>query len=190
MKPLDLLLVSWAVGLTLFTAHVLGGSDAGDAPEPVPRNPAFRSIVLHHGAGHGREAPAPGLPHRLRLVDVTFHFFLGNGRGSPDGEVVTGHRWRDQVPGPHTGAPEVDRTSIGICLEGDLETSPPTRRQIGALLSLMDRLCREYAIPPEGVFAHHEVAPGSSCPGKGLPVEEIRAALARRLKAPPPQGCP
>lgn len=192
MKPHDLFLLSLAAGLTLFTAYVLGGFDAGadPSPEPVPRNPAFRSIVLHHGAGHGRVPLPPDRPSRLPLGDLTFHFLLGNGRGSADGAVERGYRWRDQIPGPHTGRPEIDRESIGICLEGDLEDGPPTRRQIGALLSLLERLCRDYGIPAERVRSHHEVDPGASCPGRGLPAGEIRSALARRLRETAPQGCP
>lgn len=192
MKPFDLLLVSLAVGLTLYTAHVLGGTGAGAAAavEPASGKPAFRWIILHHGAGHGRPENAPRRHHRIRLEDLAFHFLLGNGHGSPDGEVETGYRWRDQVPGPHTGTPDVDRESIGICLEGDLEATPPTRRQVVALMALLERLCREYAIPPEHVRSHREVVAGADCPGKGLPAAEIRAALARRLKPPLPQGCP
>ncbi len=109
---------------------------------------------------------------------------MGNGGGAPDGEVETGYRWRDQVPGPHTKNQAANLESIAVCIVGDLERKPPTLKQVEALLALLERLCRDGGIPAERVRSHKEVDPGTRCPGKGLPAAESRAALARRLKAP------
>src|SRR5262252_9271048 len=109
MKPLDILLLSIAIGLTSFTVYVFcaagapaAGLEEASAPPPPPPNPAFRSIVLHHSATHGGSATAFERNHRPRLGGLAYHFVIGNGSGTADGEVETGYRWRDQIPGPHT----------------------------------------------------------------------------------------
>jgi N-acetyl-anhydromuramyl-L-alanine amidase AmpD len=188
MKPLDILLLSIAIGLTSFTAYVFcaGGAPAAameelPPPAPPPRNPAFRSIILHHSATHGGSAAAFERNHRARLGGLAYHFIVGNGSGSADGEVETGYRWRDQIPGPHTKNAEVNNSSIAICLVGDLQTSSPTRKQMAALLDLLERLCRECRIPADRIRGHKEADPETLCPGRGLPIDSIRAALARRL---------
>jgi N-acetyl-anhydromuramyl-L-alanine amidase AmpD len=184
MRLLDLLMVSLAVGLTTFTVYVLDGraSSSAAAEEAVPRNPAFRSIVLHHSATDGGSAGAFERNHRTRLGGLAYHFIIGNGSGSPDGTVETGYRWRDQVPGPHTKNQAANRESIAVCIVGDLTASPPTRKQVEALLGLLEKLCREGGIAPERIYSHREVDPETLCPGRDFPAAEIRAALARRLK--------
>jgi hypothetical protein len=187
MKALDILLLSIAIGLSSFTVYVFcsGGGAASAAveapPTPPARNPAFRSIVLHHSATHGGSATAFERNHKPRLGGLAYHFVIGNGSGCGDGEIETGYRWRDQIPGPHTKNLEINNESIAICLVGDLQTAPPTRRQMAALLDLLERLCRECRIPPGRVRCHREVDPETLCPGRGLPMEELRAALALRL---------
>jgi hypothetical protein len=187
MKPLDILLLSIAIGLTSFTVYVFcaGGAPAEavsvEPPAPAPRNPAFRSIIVHHSATHGGSAAAFERNHRARLGGLAYHFIIGNGSGCGDGEIETGYRWRDQVPGPHTKNLEVNNESIAVCLVGDLQSAAPTRRQVAALLDLLERLCRECHIPAERVRCHKEVDPETLCPGRGLPMDELRAALSRRL---------
>lgn len=187
MKPFDLLLLSVAIGLTSFTCYMFctGGVplDPGAVESGVPRlrNPAFTSIVLHHSATHGGSAAAFERNHRARLGGLAYHFIIGNGSGSPDGAVEVGYRWRDQIPGPHTKNQEVNLESIAICVVGDLEHDLPTKRQMAALLTLLEKLCREGRIPPDRVRSHREVDPETLCPGKGLPMEAIRTFLARRV---------
>jgi N-acetyl-anhydromuramyl-L-alanine amidase AmpD len=184
MRLLDLLLVSLAVGLTMFTTYALGGQDpaAAAAEEAPPRNPLFRSIVLHHSATDGGSAGAFERNHRTRLGGLAYHFIIGNGSGSPDGGVETGYRWRDQIPGPHTKNQAMNQESIAVCLVGDLTAAPPTRRQVESLVGLLERLCRENGIPAGRIYSHREVDPQTLCPGKDFPAADIRAALARRLK--------
>lgn len=190
MKPLDLLLLSFAIGLTLFTAYVLSSTEDPAPAEPEVRparaakNAAFRSIILHHSATHGGSAAAFERNHRGRLGGLAYHFIVGNGSGTADGGVEVGYRWRDQVPGPHTKNGRVNDESIAICLVGDLQAGLPTLRQVRALLDLLEDVCRDYAIPADQIWTHREVDPETLCPGKGLPLEEIRAALGRRLSGP------
>src|SRR5688572_12023878 len=191
MKPLDLFLLSVAIGLSCFTTYVFC-TDTNPAvafqpadPGPV-RNTAFRSIVLHHSATHGGNAAAFERDHRARLGGLAYHFIVGNGTGAGDGEVETGYRWRDQIPGPHTKNQPVNLESVGICVVGDLRKSPPSEKQLGALLELLERICRECGIPADRVRCHREVDPETLCPGKGLPMDDLRAVLASRLAQPIP----
>lgn len=193
MKPFDLLLLSVAIGLTSFTGYMFctGGAPidatAPDATIQAPRNPAFRSIVLHHSATHAGSAAAFERNHRSRLGGLAYHFVIGNGSGAADGTVEIGYRWRDQIPGPHTKNQETNLESIAICLVGDLEKEAPTKKQIAALMELLERLCREGGIPADRIRSHREVDAETLCPGKGLPIDAIRGALSGRLTAAVPR---
>lgn len=187
MRPLDLVLLSFAIGLTLFTAWVFctetSTLEAVEAPEP--RNPAFRSIVLHHSATHGGSVRAFERDHGPRLGGLAYHFIVGNGSGTPDGVVETGYRWRDQIPGPHTKNEALNRQSIGICLVGNLDETAPTRRQMLALIPLLERLCRECDIPAAHIISHREADRATACPGERLPMAALRKLMARRLTGGP-----
>jgi N-acetyl-anhydromuramyl-L-alanine amidase AmpD len=198
MKPLDLLLLSVAIGLTCFTAYVFGsplGAPSASAAAPATplaelledhplRNPAFRSIVIHHSATHGGSAAAFERNHRARLGGLAYHFIIGNGSGTEDGRVEIGYRWKEQVPGPHTKHPPTNQESIAICLVGDLQTGPPTRSQAVSLLELLERLCRAGGIAPDRILSHREADPETLCPGKKLPLDGIRDVLSKRLGTP------
>src|SRR5262245_45127729 len=187
MKPFDLLLLSVAIGLTCFTCYMFctGGEPvaavAPDSPLQAPHNPAFKSVVLHHSATHGGSAAAFERNHRARLGGLAYHFIIGNGSGAADGTVEIGYRWRDQIPGPHTKNQDVNLESIAICLVGDLEAGAPTKKQMVALLNLLEKVCREGQIPADRVRSHREVDVETLCPGRGLPMDAIRSALAARL---------
>ena len=191
MKPFDLLLLSVAIGLTSFTCYMFctGGepiqASAGDETIQAPRNPAFRSIVIHHSATHGGSAAAFERNHRTRLGGLAYHFIIGNGSGAADGVVEVGYRWRDQIPGPHTKNQDVNLESIAICLVGDLETGAPSKKQMVALLDLLEKLCREGGISADRIHSHREVDNETLCPGRGLPIQGIRDAVSRRLPTLP-----
>jgi N-acetyl-anhydromuramyl-L-alanine amidase AmpD len=187
MKPFDLLLLSVAIGLTTFTSYIFctGGAPveavAAEGTILAPRNPAFKSIVIHHSATHGGSAAAFERNHRSRLGGLAYHFVIGNGSGAADGAIEAGYRWRDQIPGPHTKNQEVNLESIAICLVGDFEKEAPTRKQMAALVELLEKLCREGQIPADRIRSHREVDNETLCPGRGLPIDGIRAAIAGRL---------
>src|SRR5687767_8348430 len=187
MKPFDLLLLSVAIGLTSFTCYMFctGGEPieavAGDSTIQAPRKPAFQSIVIHHSATHGGSAAAFERNHRSRLGGLAYHFIIGNGSGAADGTVEIGYRWRDQIPGPHTKKQDVNLESIAVCLVGDLEAGAPTKKQMVALMDLLEKVCREGQISADRVRSHREVDVETLCPGRGLPMDSIRAALASRL---------
>ena len=77
-------------------------------PPPPPYGPGWkvhttrrwRYIVVHHSAGPTGSA---AVFHRWHLKrgwrGLGYHFVIGNGTGSRDGEVEVGFRWRDQIDG-------------------------------------------------------------------------------------------
>lgn len=157
MKVFDVFLSSMAVGLTALTLFLLGrGAVPMEAPAPPPG--PFKSIVIH-GNVHGG-------------ATLELHFIV-----DPEGVVREGHRWRDRLPGSHTGNDNVNRVSVAVGLGG---AGAPSPRQLRALVALLERLCRELSIPPERVVAHFEAEPAVACPGRGLKFGEIRARLQYR----------
>ena len=118
-----------------------------------------------------------------------YHFVIGNGNGSGDGQIEVAQRWNNQKQGVHcrnARTHDVDEYGIGICLVGDLDQQPPTPRQIAAAQAL-DRV-------PQPALQHrpgprHDPCPPrrhpDRLPGQVLPDDAI-LALARpaRSRAP------
>lgn len=179
MKPFDLLLLSFALGLSIFTVRTLTTDGAADASTTRPEWPsAFRSIVLHHSVPH-ENVETPG----RRPGKLAYHFIIDSGRGNEDGKIETSYRWRDRIPAPHTANVALNRESVAVCLVGDMNEHPPTQKQVLSLLNLMERLCREGNIPPTRIFSHGETDSKTTCPGKDLPMDQLRGAVAARLAA-------
>lgn len=139
----------------------------------------WRHIVIHHSAGTTGSAAAFDRAHRERGWDgLGYHFVIGNGTLSGDGEVETGYRWRRQMPGAHAGNAEYNQHGIGICLVGDFEhNARPTPRQMASLRQLVRYLQVKTGVPTCEVIGHGDV-PGKStaCPGN-LNMNAFRASL-------------
>jgi N-acetylmuramoyl-L-alanine amidase len=145
-------------------------------------------IIIHHSATDSGNAERFDRWHREgRGWDdgLGYHFVIGNGRGSPDGKVEVGHRWRRQHIGAH--ARGHNARGIGICLVGNFEQYPPTPAQLKSLGVLLDRLGRRFGIAEEAIKAHRDVG-NTKCPGRHLSRSAILQALheARRSRAEPP----
>ena len=111
---------------------------------------------------------------------------IGNGTGSPDGQIEVAQRWTNQKHGVHCRNgknPDVNEYGIGICLVGDLDKAPPTPRQIAAARALVAYLGDRYHIPADHIDTHaHLASSPTACPGKHFPsqrssVESIWSAL-------------
>lgn len=138
----------------------------------------WQRIVVHHSATPGGSATAFDRAHRQeRGWDMLgYHFVIGNGRGSGDGEVEVGRRWLLQRDGAH--ARGFNDRSVGICLVGDYTQGYPTEAQMRALVELTRHLQGRFGIPKERIHLHSEISPtGTLCPGKNFPAADYRAAL-------------
>ena len=64
--------------------------------------------------------------------------------------------------------PEINATSIGICLVGNYDLAPPDTEMLDALVKLVRELMVDYNIPVSGIHFHNEYS-AKSCPGKLFP---------------------
>ena len=142
----------------------------------------WRMIVIHHSAtAQGNAARF----HEYHLYEngweggLGYHFVIGNGHGSGDGEIEIGWRWPAQEQGIHVRG--YNAGAIGICLVGNFEETLPTKAQMQALLRLVRCLTDLCGLGPSAVRLHGDLV-ATACPGRHFPAEVFRAALA----APPP----
>ena len=151
------------------------------AVEPDVTLRRWTHVVLHHSAtavGNARLFDAYHRETKGWAHGLGYHFVIGNGTRSGDGEIEVGERWIRQQVGAHCAAGGMNRTAIGICFVGNFESDAgPTAAQIEAGTALIRHVARQFGIPPEHVIGHRE-APGANtaCPGRSFPIQRMRAA--------------
>ena len=141
----------------------------------------WQTIVGHHsGIDRGNADSYDRYHRRERRMEngLAYHFVIGNGRDSGDGEIEIGDRWRRQIQGGHVRDHAVNMTSIGICVVGNFEKSRPSLRQMQAFRELVDYLRNEVlAGQPVNFAVHREIDRNHTlCPGRFFPT----AAMHRR----------
>jgi hypothetical protein len=136
-------------------------------------------IVLHHSAGAAGSAASIERYHRSLGWEhgLGYHFVVGNGTGSGDGEIEAAPRWRRQQIGAHCRAGGMNEIGIGICFVGNFDRSSPTAAQVGSGIALVQHLAARFDIASVRIIGHRE-APGAAtrCPGRAFPVGVFRAA--------------
>jgi N-acetyl-anhydromuramyl-L-alanine amidase AmpD len=168
-----------------------GAPPAPAAPEPgweiaqTPRQ--WKYVVVHHSASARGNYQAI---HRLHIDSrkwegCGYHFVIGNGTLSGDGEVEIGFRWKEQKHGAHAGTgaelSEFNNHGVGVCLVGDFTRESPTEAQMAALARLTRFLMERYGIPRERVIGHGDIR-NTDCPGKCF----SRRELLERIEGKPP----
>ena len=148
----------------------------------VPRSKSERweCIVVHHSATPMGGAARFDRAHRERGFDeLGYHFVIGNGTDTADGQVEVGPRWRAQKYGAHCRSPEdyYNEHGIGICLVGNFDEARPTAAQTQSLERLVRYLSRTYDIPASKVYTHGGVTGMTHCPGKHFDLKALRKAL-------------
>lgn len=142
------------------------------------RKDNWKRIVVHHSAIKYGNAAIYDRAHRQRNMQngLAYHFIIGNGIDSGDGEIEVGPRWKKQLLGGHVKNYRINLTAIGICLVGNFQVDRPTRRQLDAFVQLMDWL-RGEVIPGARQFAGHRDLRGEQtiCPGKYFPLAAMHA---------------
>ncbi len=150
----------------------------------IPRTPITREwkyIVIHHSASASGSADAFDYFHRVKRGwegGLGYHFVIGNGHGSGDGQVEVGHRWLYQSHGAHAGQMEYNQHGIGICLVGNFDEDCPSTRQVRNLVALIRELQQLCDIPSENVILHRHIR-DTECPGRNFPYYEVLAQLLR-----------
>lgn len=136
----------------------------------------WKMIVAHHSAIAQGNAAIYDKAHRRRGMEngLAYHFVIGNGLDSGDGQIEVGSRWLRQIKGGHVRRDAVNEIAIGICLVGNFEVSKPTKNQLAAFQQLMTFLRTEVTGSSARFLVHREVDPGrTACPGKNFPTKSM-----------------
>jgi hypothetical protein len=151
-------------------------------PSSGASNPdGWRWIVIHHSATPAGGAKAFDRMHREKGWDeLGYHFVVGNGTDTGDGQVEVGSRWPKQKWGAHAKTPDnqFNKTGIGICLVGNFDNERPTRAQMQSLSRLVAYLMKAYHVPADRVIGHGDTK-ATDCPGRNLHVAEVRRMAAQ-----------
>jgi len=162
-----------------------GPSGAAGTP-PAPEG-LWQYIVIHHSASESGSAAAFDEYHRQvrGWGELGYHFVIGNGTGSGDGQVEVGPRWTRQRRGAHcqTASGRFNEHGIGICMVGNFENTRPTAAQLAALDRLVRELMDRYRIPPQNVVSHSEALAldgegrTTLCAGRNLDMDALRRSV-------------
>ena len=149
---------------------------------PVASN-RWKFIVVHNsGTRQGNAKVFDYYHRRVRRMKngLAYHFVIGNGTSTGNGEVEVGDRWRRQINGGHVHSDFLNNIALGICLVGDFNRDQPTRAQLDSCEELI-RYLRDRCGKADGraipVRPHREVNPprwATDCPGDAFPYPWFR----------------
>lgn len=151
----------------------------------VSRN-HWRYIVGHHSAIEFGNAKIYDSTHRRRGMEngLAYHFVIGNGRDSGDGEIEIGPRWHKQLRGGHVRRSDVNDTGIGICVVGNFQERRPSAKQIAAFTALVEHLGTEVVHNRWRFMVHREVDRNHTvCPGRHFPIKQMHSQFDRYAKS-------
>lgn len=171
-----------------FWARLFGGGDDDEEVtsryryltrgvlEAINRAPVrggrWKYTVVHNSGTRQGSARAFDFYHRHTKHmpnGMAYHFVIGNGTTTRDGQIEIGERWRRQINGGHVHSDYLNNIAIGICLVGDFNRDQPTRAQYAALQELITHLRKRVGRVDRRlsiVKAHREINPvPTDCPG-------------------------
>jgi hypothetical protein len=149
---------------------------------PVMRR-RWQFIVVHNSGTRQGSARIFDYYHRhvRRMKNgLAYHFVIGNGTSTGDGQIEVGDRWRRQINGGHVHSDYLNNIALGICLVGDFNRGQPTRRQLEAceeLINYLRKRCGKIDAHYAVVRPHREVNPpqwATDCPGDAFPYSWFR----------------
>ena len=149
---------------------------------PVLRE-RWRFIIVHNSGTRQGNARIFDYYHRnVRRMrnGLAYHFVIGNGTSSDNGEIEVGDRWRRQINGGHVHSDYLNNISLGICLVGDFNRDQPTHAQLDSCEELIRYLrarCGKVERRDIPVRPHREMNPprwATDCPGDAFPYRWFR----------------
>jgi N-acetyl-anhydromuramyl-L-alanine amidase AmpD len=165
------------------------GFSAGNTPDSTiaeaeipPESPAYRrmplpsAIVIHHSATVSGSTRLFRCFHRVvnGWDDIGYHYVIGNGTDSGDGEVEEGRP--ATVRGAH--AKGFNYCSVGVCLVGNFEEHDPSTEQLWSLGRLLKGLMERFHIKREHIILHRDVEGCDTvCPGEHLSLDTVIAQI-------------
>ena len=149
---------------------------------PVKRR-RWQFIVVHNSGTRQGNARVFDYYHKhVRRMQngLAYHFVIGNGTSTGNGQIEVGDRWRRQINGGHVHSDYLNNISLGICLVGDFNRDQPTRPQLEACEELIRYLRDRCGKTERGtipVKPHREINPPrwpTDCPGDDFPYSWFR----------------
>ncbi len=147
--------------------------------EDTKKSSRWSHIVIHHSGTQKGTLESINVHHLQRGYDgIGYHFLIGNGVDTKDGEVQATFRYNQNLDGAHalTSDNFFNKNALGICLMGNLNLEPPTEKQMASLLLLVLRLKNDFEIPNKNILMHRDTKV-TDCPGKQFPEKEFREKL-------------
>ena len=169
---------SSGAGYRYLTASVRNQIDRA----PVARS-RWQYIVVHNSGTRQGNAAAFDYYHRhIRRMQngLAYHFVIGNGTSTGNGQIEVGDRWRRQINGGHVHSDYLNNIALGICLVGDFNRDQPTRAQLDCceeLIRYLRQRCGKVGDHYPIVKPHREVNPprwATDCPGDAFPYSWFR----------------
>jgi len=141
----------------------------------------WKNIVIHHSGTTLDTLSSMDRYHRNeRHMEngLAYHFVIGNGVRTRDGEIYIGKRWTKQLDGGHLSSSAQNRISIGICLVGDFNKRAPSEKQLEALRDLTAYLISRCGLSKSNVQTHRQInARPTQCPGSKFPTQKFLTIL-------------
>jgi hypothetical protein len=144
----------------------------------------WKYVVVHNsGTRQGNAKAFDDYHSRVRKMQngLAYHFVIGNGTSTGDGQIEVGNRWKRQISGGHVHSDYMNSVGIGICLVGDYNHHKPTAKQLESLEELI-RFLRTRVGKSEGkeliVQPHRAVNPprwATDCPGDQFPYAWLKS---------------
>ncbi len=134
----------------------------------------WKYIVAHHSAtaqGSAKSFDRVDRRHGMKN-GLAYHFVIGNGKGTGDGVIEVGDRWRRQLHGGHVSKWEFNNHGIGICLVGNFEKTRPTPKQLESFEQLVTYLGGSLLKKKYKFYVHKEVN-ATLCPGRYFPTKKM-----------------
>lgn len=167
-------------GSRFLTAAVRAEIDRAPADR---RNPPWQFIVVHNSGTRQGNARVFDYYHRhVRHMQngLAYHFVIGNGTSTGNGQIEVGDRWRRQINGGHVHSDNLNNIALGICLVGDFNRSQPTAAQLQSceeLIRYLRQRCGKVGNHYMLVKPHREMNPprwATDCPGDAFPYSWFR----------------
>jgi len=135
-------------------------------------------IIIHHSLTQDRRTVSWGAIRRyhkgdLGWRDIGYHF--GVELVDDHYEILMGRFPNEE--GAHCKQQSMNRHSVGVCCVGNFDVMPPPVEQYELCLKLTRYLMMLFAITPERVLGHRELAEHKTCPGKMWNMDHFRGLL-------------
>lgn len=151
------------------------------------RKGRWKYIIVHNsGTRQGNARIFDTYHRRTRKMQngLAYHFVIGNGSSSGDGETEIGSRWTRQINGGHVASDYLNNIAIGVCFVGDYNRDRPTKAQLEALDELIQYLRGRVGRikgKPTIVVPHKKINPKpTDCPGDRFPYKWLQDKFGSR----------